>query len=209
MAYNGTSNVGHVPAGGTANNFLGGDGNWQTIKTAHMMGNLFLGGNNVNNTTYNAQVLLVQDIWTGGRYVPLSLGLFTPSTYDTGNPGATGFGIYKGKLTDAANASAISATVKSERVAVGAHKVSLADLGNGVLVPGDPFVMAFYLQGDGSGTASWRANNAANDTNLCALSATGINWPSSGTSFPTLEAIIQAGSLSAPRAALVGTIYHE
>ena len=210
MAYAGGTNVGHVPTGGSANHFLGGDGIWQTVKTAHQLGMLALGDGSINNnSTFNQQVILVQDIWTGGRYAPLSLGLYTPSTYDTSNPGSTGFGIYKGKISDAGNATAISATVKTERDAVGAHKVSLTDLGNGVLAPGDPFVVAFYLQGDGTSTASFRGMSAANDTNLCATSASGVSWPSSGTSFPSLNTIVSAGSLTAPRISLVGTVYYE
>jgi hypothetical protein len=210
MAYAGGTNVGHVPTGGSANHFLGGDGIWQTMKEAHQMSPIMMFNNNItNNSVFNSQVLLVQDTWTGGRYVPLSMSLFTPSNYDTSNPGATGFGIYRGKLTDAPNATIISATVKVERVAVGMHKVSLTDLGNGVLVPGDPFVIAFYLQGDGGNLATYAGTAASNNTSVVALSATGASWPSSGTSFPTLEAILQLGSVTAPRVAPVGSIYYE
>ncbi len=209
-AYAGGANVGHVPTGGSANHFIGGDGTWQTTKEVHQMSPMSMFDNNITNTNpFQGNVLLVQDVWTGGRYVPLSMGLFTPSNYATGNPGATGFAIYKGKLTDAANAAVISGSAKAERTAVGMHKITLADVGNGILTPGDSIVVAMYLQGDGGSLAIFAGTAGSSNTDIVALSASGATWPSSGTSFPTLQSILQLGSVTAPRVALVGAIYYE
>lgn len=166
--------------------------------------------NIINNTTYNREAILVQDVWTGGSYTPLSMSAYTPGNYDTTSPGKTGFAIYKGKITDANNAIAVSGAYLAERVAVGCNDIAFtADNSSSpqILSPGDFFVFVMFLEGDGSSTASWGGVTATADTNICAKSAefgVGFDWPESGT-FPTLSNIIAQGTVATARVCPIAT----
>ena len=174
---------------------------WSGVVTGHTVAPLLTSGSNItNNSTYDKQAILVQDVWTGGSYIPLSMSAFTPSTYDTSNPGKTGFAIYKGTIKESSSAIALSGSYLAERVAVGCHDIALTvNPGNDIkLFPGDFFVFVMFLEGDGSATANWAGASAVNDVDLCGLTAIEVAWPTSGA-FPTLNSLITAGTVTAPR----------
>ena len=174
---------------------------WSGVVTGHTVAPLLTSGSNItNNSTYDKQAILVQDVWTGGSYIPLSMSAFTPSTYDTSNPGKTGFAIYKGTIKESSSAIALSGSYLAERVAVGCHDIALTvNPGNDIkLFPGDFFVFVMFLEGDGSATANWAGASAVNDVDLCGLTAIEVAWPTSGA-FPTLNSLITAGTVTTPR----------
>ena len=183
----------------------------------HTTASLIDSNSNIINDTINSfdnKAILVQDVWTGGSYTPRVLNAYTLSTYDTSNPGKTGFAIYKGKITDSTNAVAVSGAYLAQRTVIGCQDIALtiADSSSPeILSPGDYFVFVMFLEGDGSSTSAWGGTGAAVDPNISALSASfgeGVVWPTSGT-FLTLNTIISQGALGSARVCPLATFQKE